>query len=156
MGLPFAVVDQDGSPFGGKQFLFWNPPLLDDSRAARRSVGAETSALFGRLLREGVRTLAFARTRRQVELMYLSTRQQLAEHAPELVPLISPYRASYLAEDRRRIEQALFNGELLGVTSTNALELGIDIGSLDATLLGGYPGSIGSVWQQAGRSGRRQ
>ena len=156
VGLPFAVIDQDGSPFGGKHFVFWNPPLLDESRATRKSTTSETSALFGSLLRDGVRTLAFARTRRQVELIYLSARQRLAEQAPHLVSRISPYRASYLAEDRRRIEKALFSGELLGVTSTNALELGIDIGSLDATVLGGYPGSIGSAWQQAGRSGRRQ
>ena len=155
-GLPFTVIDQDGSPFGGKQFIFWNPPLLDESRSTRKSTTSETSALFGSLLQEGVRTLAFARTRRQVELIYISVRQRLAEHSPHLVSRISPYRASYLAEDRRRIEQSLFNGDLLGVASTNALELGIDIGSLDATVLGGYPGSIGSVWQQAGRSGRRQ
>jgi len=156
VGLPFTVIDQDGSPFGGKQFLLWNPPLLDESRTIRKSATSETSALFGSLLREGVRTLAFARTRRQVELIYLSVRHQLAEQAPQLISRISPYRASYLPEDRRRIEEALFSGELLGVASTNALELGIDIGSLDATVLGGYPGSIGSVWQQAGRSGRRQ
>ena len=155
-GIPFTVIDQDGSPFGGKQFIFWNPPLLDESRSTRKSTTSETSALFGRLLQEGVRTLAFARTRRQVELIYISARQRLAEHSPHLVSRISPYRASYLAEDRRRIEQSLFNGDLLGVASTNALELGIDIGSLDATVLGGYPGSMGSVWQQAGRSGRRQ
>ena len=156
LGLPVTVVEEDGSPFGGKEFVFWNPPLLDDANATRKSAAWEGSLLFGRLLQERVRTLAFVRTRRQVELMYLSVRNQLAEAAPELVNRIRPYRGSYLPEERRAIERALFNGELLGVTSTNALELGVDIGDLDATVLTGYPGSISSTWQQAGRSGRRQ
>ncbi|MFH1141949.1 MAG: DEAD/DEAH box helicase, partial [Chloroflexota bacterium] len=155
VGLPFTVVDQNGSPFGGKRFVFWDPPILDEAKGRRRSATSEAATLFGALLLDGVRTLAFARTRRQAEMMYLSVRQRLAEQAPHLVSRISPYRASYLPEDRRRIEKALFSGELMGVAATNALELGIDIGSLDATVLGGYPGSIGSAWQQAGRSGRR-
>jgi DEAD/DEAH box helicase domain-containing protein len=156
VGEPVTVVDQDGSPFGGKQFVFWNPPLIDRTQALRKSATSETSAMLSTLLQDGVRTLAFTRTRRQVELIYLSTRQQLAERAPHLVNRISPYRASYLPEDRRRIEADLSSGKLLGVATTNALELGIDVGSLDATVLGGYPGSIASAWQQAGRSGRRQ
>lgn len=156
VGEPVTVVDQDGSPFGGKQFVFWNPPLIDRTQALRKSATSETSAMLSSLLQDGVRTLAFTRTRRQVELIYLSTRQQLAERAPHLVNRISPYRASYLPEDRRRIEADLSSGKLLGVATTNALELGIDVGSLDATVLGGYPGSIASAWQQAGRSGRRQ
>ena len=156
VGLPFTEIREDGSPFGGKQFLFWNPPITDESKSVRRSATAETSSLFNRLLQQRVRTMAFTRTRRQVEMVYIAARQHLAEHAPHLVHKISPYRASYLPEDRRRIEQELFNGELLGVASTNALELGIDVGSLDATVIAGYPGSIGSTWQQAGRSGRRQ
>ena len=156
VGEPVTVVDQDGSPFGGKQFVFWNPPLIDRTQALRKSATSETSAMLSSLLQDGVRTLAFTRTRRQVELIYLSTRQQLAERAPHLLNRISPYRASYLPEDRRRIEADLSSGKLLGVATTNALELGIDVGSLDATVLGGYPGSIASAWQQAGRSGRRQ
>jgi DEAD/DEAH box helicase domain-containing protein len=156
VGEPVAVVDQDGSPFGGKQFVFWNPPLIDRTQALRKSATSETSAMLSSLLQDGVRTLAFTRTRRQVELVYMSTRQQLAEKAPHLVNRISPYRASYLPEDRRRIEGDLSSGKLLGVATTNALELGIDVGSLDATVLSGYPGSIASAWQQAGRSGRRQ
>ena len=156
LGLPVTVVEEDASPFGGKEFVFWNPPLLDGTNGTRKSATSEGSLLFGRLLQERVRTLAFVRTRRQVELMYLSVRSQLAEAAPELVDRIRPYRGSYLPEERRAIERALFNGELLGVTTTNALELGVDIGDLDATVLTGYPGSISSTWQQAGRSGRRQ
>ncbi|MBI4198035.1 MAG: DEAD/DEAH box helicase [Chloroflexi bacterium] len=156
VGLPFTVVEEDGAPFGGKEFLVWNPPIVDQARSIRKSAGSEAADLFRRLLREGVRTMVFARTRRQVELVYVSVRQRLAEEAPDLLSRVSPYRASYLPEDRRRIEQALFSGELLGVATTNALELGIDVGSLDATVLGGYPGSISSTWQQAGRSGRRR
>ena len=155
IGLPVEVVEEDGSPFGGKEFLFWNPPL-DDTKAARKSATSEGSLLFAGLLQERVRTLAFVRTRRQVELMYISVRNQLAESAPELVDRVRPYRGSYLPEDRREIERALFSGELLGVISTNALEMGLDIGDLDATVLTGYPGSVSSTWQQAGRSGRRQ
>ena len=156
VGEPVTVVDRDGSPYGGKRFVFWNPPLLDATQTQRKSATSETSAMLSALLRDGIRTLAFTRTRRQVELVYLSTRQQLAERSPELVNRISPYRASYLPEDRRRIEADLSSGKLLGVATTNALELGIDVGSLDATVIGGYPGSIASAWQQAGRSGRRQ
>jgi len=154
-GMPFTVVDDDGAPSGGKEFLVWNPPVVDAQRSIRKSAGSEAADLFRRLLRERVRTMVFARTRRQVELVYVSVRNRLAEEAPELVGKISPYRASYLPEDRRRIERTLFSGDLLGVATTNALELGIDVGSLDATILGGYPGSISSTWQQAGRSGRR-
>ena len=89
------------------------------------------------------------------ELVYLYARRQLEQKRPGLGSKISPYRASYLPEDRRRIEKALSQGELMGVATTNALELGIDVGSLDATVITGYPGSIASTWQQAGRSGRR-
>ncbi len=156
VGEPVTVVDQDGSPFGGKRFVFWNPPLIDRTQALRKSATSETSAMLSTLLQNGVRTLAFTRTRHQVELVYLSARQQLAERSAGLVNRISPYRASYLPEDRRRIEADLSSGKLLGVATTNALELGIDVGSLDATVLGGYPDSIASAWQQAGRSGRRQ
>ncbi|MBI4199055.1 MAG: DEAD/DEAH box helicase [Chloroflexi bacterium] len=156
VGLPFAVVANDGSPSGGKAFVFWNPPLVNGGDRGRKSATAEAALLMGSLVRERVRTLAFARTRRQVELMYVAVRRQLAEEAPGLVSRISPYRASYLPEERRRIERALAEGKLLGVVSTNALELGIDIGDLEATVLAGYPGSVSSTWQQAGRSGRRQ
>ena len=95
------------------------------------------------------------RTRRVAELVYIYAKGLLEAKAPHMANRISPYRASYLPEDRRRIEQALFNGELMGVATTNALELGIDVGTLDATVITGYPGSISSTWQQAGRSGRR-
>ena len=154
-GLPFKVVDRDGASFGGKQFVLWNPPIVDEVKATRRSTNAEAATLLSDLVGRSIRTMAFVRSRRVAELVYLYARAQLEEARPGLGDMISPYRGSYLAEDRRRIEGALFRGELMGVAATNALELGIDVGSLEATVLTGYPGSISSTWQQAGRSGRR-
>ena len=155
VGRPFEVVSEDGSPSGHKTFTFWNPPIIDEARSARRSATTEATFLFTKLVARGIRTLAFARTRRVAELIYMYSRESFDLTIPELSRRISPYRAGYLAEDRRRIERGLIDGELLGVCATNALELGVDIGDLDATILTGYPGTIASAWQQAGRSGRR-
>ena len=155
VGREFEVVSEDGSPSGNKTFTFWNPPIIDESRSARRSTTTEATFLFTRLVARGIRTLAFARTRRVAELIYMYSKENFDRTLPELGQRISPYRAGYLAEDRRRIERGLIDGELLGVCATNALELGVDIGDLDATILTGYPGTIASAWQQAGRSGRR-
>ena len=153
-GLPFEVITEDGSPFGGKDFICWNPPLLDEAKSTRRSASGEATHLLTELIQTGIRSLAFARTRKLVELIYLYVRKQLELISPELADLIKPYRAGYLAEDRRKIERELFNGRLLATVATNALELGVDIGQLDVTILTGYPGSIASTFQQAGRSGR--
>ncbi len=153
VGLPFEVIDRDGSPHGGKEFILWNPPIIDEAKSTRRSSNTEASFLFAELVRQGIRTLTFARTRKLTELIYNYSKQQLAE---PLTDRIKPYRAGYLPEERRQIEQELFQGQLLGVVTTTALELGIDIGDLEATVLTGYPGSIASTWQQAGRSGRRE
>ncbi len=154
VGLPFTVVDNDGSPHGGKDFVFWNPPVIDEARSVRRSANTEATNLFTELLGQGIRTLTFARSRRLTELIYSYSRDRLAGVSPALARRVKPYRAGYLAEERRQIERELFSGELLGVVATTALELGIDIGDLEATVLTGYPGSIASTWQQAGRSGR--
>ncbi len=154
-GLPFTAIEVDGAPYGGKRFVFWNPPLTDSNRTTRRSTNIEASTLFSELVSSNIRTITFVRTRKVAELVYLYAREQLNETQPAMAEKISPYRASYLPEDRRRIERALFDGELMGVSTTNALELGIDVGTLDATVIAGYPGSIASTWQQAGRSGRR-
>jgi DEAD/DEAH box helicase domain-containing protein len=151
VSLPFDIVSDDGSPHGGKSFIFWNPPLIDETGTARRSSNSEATFLFAELIRSHIRSLVFTRTRRLTELIYLYTREQLGDTLGEL---IKPYRAGYLPEDRRQIERELFTGQLLGVVATTALELGIDIGDLEATVLVGYPGSIASTWQQAGRSGR--
>ena len=155
-GLSFKVIDRDGAPYGGKQFALWNPPIVDEARSTRRSINTEAAGLFSELVSQHIRTITFVRTRRVTELVYLYARGQLEEKKPGLGSRISPYRASYLPEDRRRIEKAFFQGELMGVATTNALELGIDVGSMDATVITGYPGSISSTWQQAGRSGRRR
>ncbi|OGN95886.1 MAG: DEAD/DEAH box helicase, partial [Chloroflexi bacterium RBG_13_51_18] len=155
-GLPCEVVDNDGSPRGWKDFVFWNPPLIDEKKTARRSAHWESTNIFTELMLQGSRTLTFTRTRRLTELIYIYARDRLREESYELSRLVMPYRGGYMPEDRRRIEQELFGGKLLGVVATNALELGIDSGGLEATILDGYPGSISSTWQQAGRSGRSQ
>ncbi|MFC1920595.1 DEAD/DEAH box helicase [Chloroflexota bacterium] len=153
-GLPFNVVDNDGSPHGGKDFVFWEPPIIDKAKSTRRSANSETTNLFYELISGEIRTLTFTQTRRVTELIYVYTRDRLAENYPRLAERIKAYRAGYLPQERRQIEKELFSGKLLGVVATVALELGIDIGGLDATVLNGYPGSIASTWQQAGRSGR--
>ncbi|MDD5704260.1 MAG: DEAD/DEAH box helicase, partial [Dehalococcoidales bacterium] len=153
-GLPFTVVDNDGSPHGGKDFVFWNPPLTDDRKEARRSANSEATFLFTELVQQEIRTLTFTRTRRLTELIYNYSRQKLSQIDHRLAARIKPYRAGYLPEDRRKIEKELFTGKLVGVVATTALEVGIDIGDLEATILTVYPGSISSTWQQAGRSGR--
>jgi len=155
VGLPFEVIDGDGSPYGGKDFVFWNTPIIDQAKSARRSANSEATFLFTELVKGGLRALTFAKSRKVTELIYIYAREQLAREKPELASRIKPYRAGYLPEERRQIERELFSGELLGATATTALELGVDIGDLDATVLTGYPGSITSTWQQAGRSGRR-
>lgn len=153
-GLPAAVILDDGSPHGPRTFALWNPPFVDRARAARRSANQEASELFSGLVGAGVRTIAFARARVVAELLLRYARQQLQKAHPDLVERIAAYRAGYLPEERRRIERDLFGGRLLGVTATTALELGIDVGGLDAALLVGYPGTVASLWQQAGRAGR--
>lgn len=154
-GVPFDVVTEDGSAFGGKDFICWNPPIIDEAKAARRSSATEATNLLTALVIAGIRSLAFARSRRLVELIYIYVRRQLESQAPELADLVRPYRAGYQADERRRIERELFSGRLLAAIATNALELGVDIGQLDVTIITGYPGSIASTWQQAGRGGRR-
>jgi DEAD/DEAH box helicase domain-containing protein len=149
--MPFDIISEDGSPHGGKSFVFWNPPLIDETGTGRHSSNSEGTSLFTELIRSNIRSLVFTRTRRLTELVYIYSREQLGN---SLGQLIKPYRAGYLPEDRRQIERELFGGQLLGVVATTALELGIDIGDLEATVLIGYPGSIASTWQQAGRSGR--
>jgi len=150
-GLPFESIVEDGSPHGEKYFTFWNPPVIDEAKTSRRSSNSEAAFLLGELVQKGIRGLVFARTRKLTELIYIYTQGQLSS---SLRDKISPYRAGYLPEDRRRIEHQFFDGELLGLVATTALELGINIGDLEATVLTGYPGSIASAWQQAGRSGR--
>jgi DEAD/DEAH box helicase domain-containing protein len=155
-GLTATVITDDGSPHGPRTFALWNPPFVDRGKSARRSANGEANDLFTALVRQRVRTIAFTRARVVAELLLRYAREGLRKSQPELVNSIAAYRAGYLPEERRRIERELFSGKLLGVTATTALELGIDVGGLDAALLVGYPGTIASLWQQAGRAGRGQ
>ena len=153
-GRDVSVVDDDGAPRGEKHFVFWNPPYVDDSRVERRSSNGDGSALVSGLITHSAQVIAFTKSRVAAELVYRYTRERLDRECPERADRLSPYRGGYLPEERRRIERALFAGELRGVVSTNALELGIDIGGLDAAVLIGAPPTLASAWQQAGRAGR--
>jgi DEAD/DEAH box helicase domain-containing protein len=152
VGQPFSVVSDDRSPRGEKLFALWNPPFVDEELGLRRSAVSETSWLLRQLVEQETRTIAFCRTRRSAELVAEFARRELPG---ALKRRVKAYRAGFLAEERRELERQLASGELLGVAATNALELGIDVGSLDAALLAGYPGTRASMWQQAGRAGRR-
>ena len=157
VGVPFSLVDNDGSPKSRKHFVVWNPPLLERSTpgdATRRSAYRETAALLAELIRLGIRTIVFVRARKIAELVLRRCRNALPDEFTGREDVLMPYRGGYLPEERREIERRLFNGELLGVCSTTALEVGVDIGGLDACIMAGYPGSIASLWQQAGRAGR--
>ena len=151
-GLPFEEVADDASPRGEKLFALWNPPLVDEEAGIRKGAVSEAADLLSRIVEEEHRAIAFARSRRAAELLAQIVRRQLPGGLRDRV---KAYRAGYLPEERRALERALANGELLAVASTTALELGIDIGSLDAAILAGYPGTRASMWQQAGRAGRR-
>jgi len=152
-GLDVDVVEADAAPRGRKLFAMWNPPIIDDETGARRSALAEASTVMTKLVDDGARTIGFTRSRRAAELLAEFTRRGVSD--AQARDRIRAYRAGYLAEDRRKIEQELADGDLVAVAATNALELGIDIGSLDAAVLTGYPGTRASMWQQAGRAGRR-
>ncbi|MGN9811116.1 DEAD/DEAH box helicase [Micromonospora sp. BQ11] len=161
-GLPVAAVTEDTSPRGGVTFALWEPPLLPRDAAAeaadlapvRRSALRETADLLADTVAEGVRTLAFVRSRRGAEVVASNARRALDEAVPGLGDRVAAYRAGYLREERRELERALLYGDLLGLASTNALELGVDLIGLDAVLICGYPGTRASLWQQAGRAGR--
>jgi DEAD/DEAH box helicase domain-containing protein len=150
-GLPFTLVDNDGASTGERRVIFRNPPLLDKEKGERRSLLTEAALVFANLVSQGVRTIAFARTRKAAELIYRYAADRLGVEGARR---ISPYRAGYTPRERREIEGRLFRGDLLGVVSTNALELGVDVGTLDAVVCCGYPGSVASIWQQWGRAGR--
>ena len=160
IGQTVAEVTEDGSPHGSRTVALWEPPLRTDvvgenGAPVRRSAGNDAARIMAELVSQGARTLTFVRSRRGAELVALGARERLQDIAPQLCQTIASYRAGYLAEDRRALERSLSEGELRGLATTNALELGIDIAGLDAVLLAGFPGTLASFWQQAGRSGRR-
>jgi DEAD/DEAH box helicase domain-containing protein len=154
-GRSLRLIDDDGAPRGPRAFVLWNPPVTDRTTMGRRSPYLEASWLLAALVRRGVRTIVFTKARKITELIHRYTVEALADR-PDLAGRVRPYRAGYLPEERREIERRLFSGELAGVVSTSALELGIDVGGLDAAILVGYPGTMASVWQRAGRAGRGQ
>ena len=150
-GVRAEVVDDDGSPSGAKLFAFWNPPYIGEGE--RKSANMEAANLFVHLVREGIRNITFTKARVVAELVYRYAESALRDE-PQLAKRVMSYRGGYTPEQRREIERGMFEGTLLGVTATTALELGVDIGDLDACVLTGYPGTIASTWQQAGRAGR--
>ncbi|MEN9938870.1 MAG: hypothetical protein RLZZ387_5449 [Chloroflexota bacterium] len=203
VGDEVQVIDGDGAPQGERTFVLWNPPVIDRPRGRRRegeagqrrSTNVETAGLVASLVRAGVKTLAFTRTRRGAELVLRYAREGLerggdegprndqglvvdgsasvevqpsalstqhsalsAQHSTPSAQhsALGSYRAGYTPEERRRIERDFLEGRLAGLVSTNALELGVDIGGVDAVVIGGFPGSVASSWQQAGRAGRAQ
>lgn len=148
-----ALVDNNGAPSGRKHFLFYNPPVVNIPLNVRRSATLESRRLAGQFLKNKIQTIVFARSRVRVEIL-LTYLQELVKH--KLGPkAIRGYRGGYLPTERREIEKGLRSGEIYGVVSTNALELGVDIGQLQVCIMNGYPGTIASAWQQAGRAGRR-
>jgi DEAD/DEAH box helicase domain-containing protein len=149
---PVSVIDQDGSPHGERHFLIYNPPFLDKKLGIRQSSLLEGSYIAGELLDENIQTIIFGRTRRSIELILTYLRQRDMHGNPNRV---RGYRSGYLPKERRAIEEGLRRGDVQGVVATSALELGIDIGGIDASVLIGFPGSIAATRQQAGRAGRK-
>jgi DEAD/DEAH box helicase domain-containing protein len=160
IGQTVQEITEDASPQGARTVALWEPALRSDltgenGAPVRRSAGSEAARVMADLIAEGARTLTFVRSRRGAELTALAARARLENIAPELTETVASYRAGYLPEDRNALERALLDGRLRGLATTNALELGIDIAGLDAVVLAGFPGTVTSFWQQAGRSGRR-
>ena len=155
-GVPCELVDSDGAPHAGRRIAMWNPPVIDQRTMHRRSVLSETAELVSDLVIGGMRTICFLRSRRGVELIQRFVRMRLEELGRgELAERIAPYRAGYTPQQRREIERRLAAGELLAVIATDALELGIDIGELDAAVCATFPGTVASLRQMWGRAGRR-
>ncbi|RHW41294.1 DEAD/DEAH box helicase [Neobacillus notoginsengisoli] len=147
------LVDNNGAPTGRKHFVFYNPPVVNKPLNLRRSATLEVRRIAGELLKNKIQTIVFARSRVRVEII-LTYLQELVKNQLGAKSIMG-YRGGYLPSERRRIEKGLRSGEIYGVVSTNALELGVDIGQLQVCIMTGYPGTISSAWQQAGRAGRR-
>jgi DEAD/DEAH box helicase domain-containing protein len=156
-GAPFALVDSDGAPRARRRIAIWNPPVIDPKTMSRRSVLSEAAELLADLVVNGARTICFLRSRKGIELIQRFTRSRLEELGePALAARIAPYRAGYTPQQRREIEARLAAGDLLAVVATDALELGIDIGELDAAICVTFPGTVASLRQMWGRAGRRR
>jgi DEAD/DEAH box helicase domain-containing protein len=155
IGEEAVLIDNNGAPRGEKHFVFYNPPVVNQELGIRKSSVKEVSAIARHFLGAGVQTIVFARSRLRVEIL-LAYLREIMKGLKKSPNLVRGYRGGYLPNERREIEQGLRNGSIQGVVSTNALELGIDIGQLSAAIMAGYPGTIASTWQQAGRAGRRE
>ncbi|KAF6224866.1 hypothetical protein HO133_010060 [Letharia lupina] len=152
------LTDFDGSPSGRKEFLCWNTPFKDpkDPSSGRGDAMAETARLFCQLILRGIRVIAFCRVRKQCEVLITAVRNEATNlERPDVAARIMGYRGGYAPQDRRKIEKEMFDGKLMGIVATNALELGVDIGSLDAVITVGFPYTIANLRQQSGRAGRR-
>jgi DEAD/DEAH box helicase domain-containing protein len=158
VGAPVTAVTDDGSPRGETALALWEPPLTklsgENGAPVRRTATAEVADLLADLVVDGVRTLAFVRSRRGCETVAMTARDHLARVDDGLARRVAAYRGGYLPEERRDLERRLKNGSLVGLSATNALELGIDISGLDAVLMAGFPGTRAAMWQQVGRAGR--
>ncbi len=150
-----GLIDEDGSPTPRRQIAMWNPPLTDAALGARRSALGEAAELLARLVREGARAICFMKSRKGVELLSRLVREELEAEDSALAELVVPYRAGYTPQQRRELEGRLVRGELRAVITTDALELGIDIGELDAAVVVTFPGTVASLRQMWGRAGRR-
>ncbi len=158
-GRDVAAVTEDGSPAAGRTIALWEPPLLaeitgENGAPVRRAAGTEAARMLADLVLAGARTLAFVRSRRGAEVAAMAAQRLIADVDPDLATRVAAYRGGYLPEERRALEAGLAGGELLGVATTNALELGVDIAGLDAVVVAGFPGTRASFWQQSGRAGR--
>lgn len=158
----FVEVTEDGAPTGARTVALWEPGFVEGAEGqngapVRRAATTEAAGIMATLIAEGARTLTFVRSRRNAEMVSLRTQEELSGRLgrPDFAQRSAAYRAGYLAEDRRALEKSLDDGSLLGVATTSALELGIDVGGLDAVVTAGFPGTVASFWQQAGRAGRR-
>ena len=157
VGQPFRLIDDDGAPRAGRELAMWNPPLIDKATGARRSPLSEAAELLADLVSQGVRTICFLKSRRGIELIHRFAGEELQRRGkPELAERIAPYRGGYTPQQRREIEARLTSGELLAVVATDALELGIDVGELDAAICVTFPGTVASLRQMWGRAGRRR
>jgi len=153
-GRQVTVVDQNGAPQGPKDVIIYNPPVINQSLGIRKSALLETQRLAAQFIRAQVPTIVFTRGRVELEVL-VSYLRRAFQRLGDLTEKIRGYRGGYLPQQRRAIERELREGKVLGVVSTNALELGVDIGSLQAVVINGYPGTIASFWQQVGRAGRK-
>jgi DEAD/DEAH box helicase domain-containing protein len=157
VGTEFELVDDDGAPRAGREIAIWNPPLIDERSGTRRSALSEAADLLAELVTHEVRTICFLKSRRGIELIQRFARENLERRGkPGLAKRIAPYRGGYTPQQRREIESRLAAGELLAVVATDALELGIDVGELDAAICVTFPGTVASLRQMWGRAGRRR